>query len=299
MPGIPLLNREFRPRNAQIVPRYLDDLDGGDIYEKDGRFPKKEQGKYLSRPEVPDVYKQIYPEFFDPGRVPPMFHPYLGDPEMLLARHFRGQPTLPVPALAGEELEYKARQPTAEAQETAEFCENRILFGAGMPWWKWKIICDKPMDMPTKASFREHECGHATFRGKLRDNLPYANMDGWAMAKSAETLLDLSANDGLSIPVRGDGKKYHCILTSANTEHGSIEYVAEISAKPSANKWRVLELKWSNFVPCFRGGKYAGLQVHQVPPVDPSAITSIGFGVGDRQWGTFVLEIEHIKACCF
>jgi len=299
MSGIPLLNREFRPRNSQITSRYMDDVDGGDLLEKNRRLPGEEHGKFIERPEIPEVYKEQFPaEFFSAERVAPMMNCY-ADGDMVLARHFQGCPSLPVPPLSGKELEYKPKQPTNTDPEAAAFNQDRVLFGAGMGWWKWKIICDKPLDMPTRASFREHELGHASFRGRLRDNLPYGNMDSWAMAKSAETLLDLSANTGLEIGVRGDGKLYRCIITSGNTEAGYIEYVAEIPAKASANKWKVLQLPWKAFKPCFKGGKITGVHVRQVPPLDPSQITSIGFGVGDRQWGTFVLEVELIRAAVF
>jgi len=119
-------------------------------------------------------------------------------------------------------------------------------------------------------------------------------MDGWAAVRSSETLLDLSAAQGLELCVRGDGKTYRFILTTANTGN-LIEYIATLPAKASAHKWRKVKLQWEDFTPCFKGGKISGVAVQQVAPINPSQITSLGFGVGDRQWGSFVLECDYIK----
>jgi len=299
LPGVPLLNRDYRPRNAQIPARLLSDVDGGLPAEKDERFPVGEYGKYLERPAIPPEYTELYPEFFSTELIPPMYHPYMGNMDVMMARHYTGHPTLPVPPLYGADaLDYAPPMPTAEYSEAELFGIERLLFGAGMPWWKWKTQSSSPLDMPSKATFREHEEGYAMFRGKLQDHLSHGNMDSWATASCADTLVDLSANDGIELAIRGDTKFYRCVLTSANTKIGSIEYVADIPAKTSSYKWRIVKLDWSKFQPCFKGGKITGVAVDQVPPMDPSSITSIGFGVGDRQWGGFVLEIDYIKAYC-
>jgi hypothetical protein len=185
-------------------------------------------------------------------------------------------------------------QPDSAAQAAEMFDADRLLFGSGMPWWKWTVHDDNTVDMPSKAVFREHEEGYGIFKGKLRDHLSYGNMDGWASVQSAETLLDLSSAQGLELGVRGDGKTYRFTLTANNTR-SLIEYIATIPAKASAHKWRTVRIPWASFTPCFKGGKIAGVTVDQVPVVDPAQITSLGFGVGDRQWGAFLLECAYIK----
>jgi len=40
---------------------------------------------YLERPEVPEMYKQHFPELFDTERVPPMYNQYW-NPEIALTR---------------------------------------------------------------------------------------------------------------------------------------------------------------------------------------------------------------------
>jgi len=178
--------------------------------------------------------------------------------------------------------------------------DERALFGEGMPWWNWQVNTDQPLGMPTKAKFHviEDESGlggMALFKGTLRDNLKMANMDGWASVRSADTWLDLSALSGVEMAVRGDGKTYRFIVRTRDTR-GTIEYTAVIPAKASAHQWRTVQLSWDEFRPSYKAGMIAGIELDNVPPLNPCNIKSFGLAVGDRQWGQFHLECAYIKA---
>lgn len=181
-----------------------------------------------------------------------------------------------------------------QVHEALVLTEERALFGDSMPWWNWHVVTDKPLDMPTKARF-DTTGDAALFKGSLRNNLPHSNMDSWASVRSADTWLDLSALQGIQMAVRGDGKTYRAIIRTKDTR-GTIEYTAVIPAKPSAHQWRTITLAWSEFRPSYKAGMITGVEVSQVPPLDPKNIKNFGFGVGDRQWGPFHLEIRYIKA---
>eukprot|EP00658_Telonema_sp_P-2_P059096 TRINITY_DN477_c0_g1_i1.p1 TRINITY_DN477_c0_g1~~TRINITY_DN477_c0_g1_i1.p1 ORF type:complete len:378 (-),score=79.92 TRINITY_DN477_c0_g1_i1:275-1408(-) len=172
--------------------------------------------------------------------------------------------------------------------------EERALFGQGMPWWNWHVVTDQPTGMPTRADFvGTEEC--AVFKGSLRNNLKFGNMDGWASVRSSDTWLDLSALGGLEMAIRGDGKTYRFIVRTKDT-NGTIEYTAVLPAQPSAHRWRTVRVAWSDFRPSYKAGMIAGTMVEQVPPLNPKSIKNFGFGVGDRQWGQFHLEVKYLKA---
>jgi len=178
--------------------------------------------------------------------------------------------------------------------------DERPLFGEGMPWWNWQVSTDQPLGMTSKAEFYVEEedkglGGRALFKGSLRDNLKRANMDGWASVRSADTWLDLSSLSGIQLAVRGDGKTYRFIVRTRDTR-GTIEYTAVIPAKPSAHKWRTVTLTWDQFRPSYKAGMIAGVELDNVPALNPCNIKNFGLGVGDRQWGQFHLEVGYIKA---
>jgi len=283
------MNAEFKPRNAWV---------GGSNPTsslEDEIYPKRVD-KYLQRPEVPAVYQAQFPEFFNTERVPPMYNPYV-EPEVALARHYQGHPTMPIPPqlFGGDD---DAQQLAAlEDSSGADWAEQeRLIFGGEMGWWKWTTSCEEAYAKSTQVCMREHEDGHSIFKGKLKADLPNGNstigaLDGWTMVKSRNSLLDLRSFQGLEIAIRGDGKTYQMVLGTGIPGYSSVEYVARIPPKATAHKWRVVRIAWDAFVPRFKNGKPAP----EAPPMD-GAISYVGFAIGDRQWGPFLLEVEYVKA---
>jgi len=285
------MNQQFKPRNAW----------GGGVPSsgfEDEVFPRCEAGKYMQRPEVPEVYQKTFPAFFDSERVPPMFNPYLGDEALVLARHYQGHPTMPIPPqMFGGDAELtrieaiQASDPDATPDEM-----ERLLFGDGVGWWKWSCSCATAFAKPREVSMREHEEGHAIFRGNLTADLPNGNstvghLNGWTCTKSAETLLDLRGFHGLEITVRGDGKTYNMVLGSGYPGFSSVEYVATIPPKATAHKWRLVRIAWDAFKPQLKNGRPAP----DAPGMD-GLVGSVGFAIGDRQWGPFLLEVGYVMA---
>jgi hypothetical protein len=259
---------------------------GHDLFKPgSGSFVERPVNPYL-RSWVEDAEaEELHPYYWNTHHYGPHQHwrmnsPYYYDP------YWYGH----VPDLAAE----PPAAAVPQVHEALRLSEERALFGDSMPWWNWHVVTDRPMDMPTKAEFITSDHG-ALFKGSLRNNLPSANMDSWASVRSADTWLDLSALSGIQMAVRGDGKTYRAILRTKDT-YGTIEYTAVIPAKPSAHKWRTVQLSWNDFRPCYKAGMISGVDVDQVPPLDPRNIKNFGFGVGDRQWGPFHLEIKFIKA---
>lgn len=109
---------------------------------------------------------------------------------------------------------------------------------------------------------------------------------GFASVRSAEGHYDLSGYDGLTVRVRGDGKRYGLRLRSSWGFDG-LNYQADFAA--AAGVWVDIKLPFTGFRPVFRGRPAA---VH--PPLDLGAVKTFGLIIAGRQEGPFRLELETV-----
>jgi monofunctional biosynthetic peptidoglycan transglycosylase len=125
--------------------------------------------------------------------------------------------------------------------------------------------------------------GAAVFRGTVS----LENNGGFASLRSQPAHHDLSGFDGVTLRVRGDGKRYGFRLRTTAAFDG-VSYEVRFTAPDG--EWVELQLRFVDFEPVFRGRRVPG---H--PPLDPSEIMSFGLIISDKQAGPFMLEIEWIQ----
>lgn len=115
----------------------------------------------------------------------------------------------------------------------------------------------------------EHGGGFASVRRELRPGV-------------------LAGATGLSMRVRGDGRRYQCRVGTDQTAPG-ISYAASFDTV--AGQWLEVSLAWPAFEAVFRGR-----DVPDAPRLSPERIDRVGFLLADRQPGPFRLEIASITA---
>jgi NADH dehydrogenase [ubiquinone] 1 alpha subcomplex assembly factor 1 len=155
-----------------------------------------------------------------------------------------------------------------------------LAFGTGAV--RWHDISDRVMGGVSHSEMVEVD-GVGIFKGVV--SLDHDG--GFASVRSTEGAYDLSGYAGLTVRVRGDGKRYGLRLRTCEPFDG-VNYQSDLD--PGAGEWRDLELPFSGFRPVHRGRPVAG---H--PPLDPAAIKTFGLILAGRQEGPFRLEIASIS----
>jgi hypothetical protein len=129
-----------------------------------------------------------------------------------------------------------------------------------------------------------HDEGWAVFAGTVS----FESGGGFASIRSETVSWNLSGFEGLELDVRGDGKVYKMSMTT-EPRYDSVVYRARFHAP--ADGWTRIRLPFSGFTPTVRGETVRG-----APPLDPSAVSTLGLLISDRQEGKFQLMIKSIKA---
>jgi len=148
----------------------------------------------------------------------------------------------------------------------------------------WRIVNDVVMGGISRSEMLMSTDSIAVFKGSLS----LENNGGFASVRTFPTNYNLSGFDGVSIRVRGDGKKYQFRLKMGNRFDG-ISYKTPF--EPTSGKWSIFFFKFGEFIPTFRGRG-----VPDAPALVPDRIRQIGFLIADQQQGPFQLEIDWIKA---
>jgi NADH dehydrogenase [ubiquinone] 1 alpha subcomplex assembly factor 1 len=91
---------------------------------------------------------------------------------------------------------------------------------------------------------------------------------------------------GVRLQIRGDERTYQFRLRQDNRYDG-IAWRAEFT---STGDWQTLELRFSKFIPVFRGRR-----VRVAGPVVASNIHQVGFMLADETAGPFRLDIRSIE----
>ncbi len=123
---------------------------------------------------------------------------------------------------------------------------------------------------------------HAIFAGEVS----LENGGGFASVRSEPVRLDLSEFSGLSLRIRGDGKRYSLRLRTTEAFDG-VTY--ELRFDTRAGEWETIEIHFRDMEPYFRGQHVDGY-----PPLVPAKIRTLGFMIAGKQQGEFRLEIASI-----
>lgn len=146
---------------------------------------------------------------------------------------------------------------------------------------EWRIINDVVMGGVSESAFEATEDG-AVFSGTVS----LAQGGGFASVRAPERDRDLSDAAGLSLRLRGDGKRYW--VTTYTDPGGAVSY--RMPVEPSA-QWTTLTVPFDRLVPYRRG-----TQVPDAPPFAPAHLRTLGFLIADAQQGPFRLEVAWIRA---
>ncbi|MFT7580547.1 MAG: NADH dehydrogenase [ubiquinone] 1 alpha subcomplex assembly factor 1 [Myxococcota bacterium] len=119
-------------------------------------------------------------------------------------------------------------------------------------------------------------------------NLSLERNGGFASVRASDLAFDLLRYDGITIRVRGDGKRYKVRLADSN-RFDTVSYQATINVP--AGEWREVRLPFSTFVPTWRGRT-----VKDAKPLDRRQIRRVGLMISDKQEGVFQLELAWICA---
>ena len=117
-------------------------------------------------------------------------------------------------------------------------------------------------------------------------NLSLENNGGFASFRSGSLNgLNLSANTGLTVRVRGDGRTYALNINSQAS--WNILYRGDFKTKPGT--WLEVRIPFKDLKPTYFGSSLPG------PKIDASQLEYIGFILADKQPGAFKLEVDWIS----
>lgn len=170
------------------------------------------------------------------------------------------------------------------AQSSPDTVITLVRFDAPDSATAWRIINDGVMGGLSRGQMRINDDGTATFRGAVS----LANNGGFASTRAAITPPPLSHLDGIRLRVRGDGKRYQ-LRFRMDAGFDGVSWGAEFDTR--SGEWTDLFLAWVEFRPVFRGRA-----VPQAGPLDPDRIRQVGFLIGNKQAGTFQLDIAAVAA---
>ena len=148
---------------------------------------------------------------------------------------------------------------------------------------RWTIVNDGVMGGLSSSNLEPTEEGTGLFSGTVSLD----NNGGFASARAAFQPMDLSPYDGVTLKVRGDGRRYQLRFRHDGAFDG-VAYMAEFETK--RGEWMDIDLPFEGFRPTFRGRAPRGSG-----PLDPARIRQMGFLIGDKREGPFELEIAWVR----
>lgn len=149
----------------------------------------------------------------------------------------------------------------------------------------WQIVNDSVMGGISRSTLQLHDDGYARFSGTLS----LENNGGFASVRTqAQTPVDLSEFEGLSVHVLGDGKTYSLRLRTVK-DRQLTRYSYEARFATTAGEWETHKLAYSDFRAVYRGRSIRGN-----PTLNPDAILEIGFMIQDAQEGPFELAVRTL-----
>jgi len=146
---------------------------------------------------------------------------------------------------------------------------------------RFTAVDDRVMGGVSRSRLR-HLGDSAAFEGELSTE----QNGGFASVRSDVQPVDLSAFEGFTLHVRGDGRTYK-LRVRTNQNFDGVNY--QTSFGTTAGTWTTIRLPFTAFRPTYRGRLVA-----RAPALDPSLIKSFGLLVADKQIGSFQLELRGI-----
>jgi len=148
----------------------------------------------------------------------------------------------------------------------------------------WSIVNDGVMGGRSTSKISLTDERTALFMGFVS----LENNGGFASTRAAFQSLDLSAYEGVTLRVKGDGRRYQLRFR----QDGGVDGVAYgVEFKTTPGEWTEIDLPFETFQATFRGYVPRGSG-----PLDPARIRQMGILIGDEKEGPFALEIDWVRA---
>ena len=162
--------------------------------------------------------------------------------------------------------------------------EDRMLFDFSKPdsAKQWQTVNDGVMGGISDGRFKITEDKTMEFYGTLS----LENNGGFASVRSRPTKPNLKAGNSIAVRVRGDGRQYNLNLY---VSRDSGRYSFRQTFKTKKGDWIEVSFPVDKFVATWRG------RVFPDQKLDPSKVNSVGFLLGDKKAGPFMLEVNWIK----
>ena len=149
---------------------------------------------------------------------------------------------------------------------------------------RWAIVNDGVMGGLSQSGLTLSGEGTAIFQGTLS----LENYGGFASVRTVPQAYNLGGYEGLSLRVRGDGRRYKLRMRVDRNLDGPA-YEAEFDTK--ADAWITVNVPLQAAIPTYRGR-----QLRNLPALDGSQLTQIGLMLADKNPGDFRLEVDWISA---
>lgn len=163
--------------------------------------------------------------------------------------------------------------------------DERILFRFDTPEaaTPWQTVNDGVMGGRSVGRFKINENQKMEFFGTLS----LENNGGFASVRARRSGLGLKTDDVIVARVRGDGRQYN-FNVYAQRNLGGYSYRQPFNT--TKGEWVEVEFPIEKFAATWRGRQFPNEKL------DPSAVTGLGFQLGDKKAGPFKLEVDWIKA---
>jgi len=161
-----------------------------------------------------------------------------------------------------------------------------IDFTSATPDLGWYIQNDNVMGGRSKGGF-DVVAGELIFAGSTN-----TRGGGFSSIRTRRFELDLSANEGLELRLKADGRKYTWQLeTNARNRGYRVSCWAEFETRDSTadDEWDTVRIPFSTFYANYRGFELDG------PPLDPSDITEFGLYIYDKKDGPFRMVLDSVS----
>ena len=148
----------------------------------------------------------------------------------------------------------------------------------------WMIVNDGVMGGLSESSLKYQNNGIMRFAGVVSLD----NYGGFASTRTRPQDYQLGSYNGMTIRLKGDGKRYKFRIRS-NDNFDGISYTIDIETE--AGQWQDHRFLFSDMQATFRGRIFPDYSA-----LEASSIRQIGFLIADKQEGPFKLEVDWIQA---
>lgn len=146
---------------------------------------------------------------------------------------------------------------------------------------QWRSVNDTVMGGRSQGSSYVTEAGNVIFTGEIS----LKNNGGFSSVRTFGGKYDLSDYEGVTVKVRGDGRKYY--FTARMNDRSRLAFWFPIQTK--AGEWATFKVPFSSFYATSFGRKIKGVKLNS------ENITSFGLMLYDKKDGEFNVELESVK----